>query len=348
MAKHELGDLAKIRQNLERWLAQRLPDADDLSLDELKFPEESGESSVTLLLSGRGTGGPVHCVCRMKPIDSHVFDSHDLELQYRLMQIAGEAGVPVPFLFGYESDTSLVGSDFYIMEFIDGQIPTDNPPFAFGGWVTELDDAQRALMWNNGLEAMARVHMIDLNDHDLPTLPRSEPGQSPIQHEIDKFDAMITEQLRKNMDPDLAEALAFIMDNAPTEGPRRLCWGDSRVGNVIWRDLAPVALIDWEMANQGDPLQDVSWWYWIDYINSVGLGVERLGGLPELADIYQSWSDITGLPTANSDYYDLFSVVRYAIILDRKFDALEAAGLGRIDNFVLPFVSQQLAVCKAG
>ena len=103
-----------------------------------------------------------------------------------------------------------------------------------------------------------------------------------------------------------------------------------------------------EMANQGDPLQDVSWWYWIDYINSVGLGVERLGGLPDLADIYRTWSDITGLPTANSDYYDLFTVVRYAIILDRKFDALEAAGLGRIENFVLPFVSQQLAACKAG
>ena len=49
--------------------------------------------------------------------------------------------------------------------------------------------------------------------------------------------------------------------------------------------------------------------------------------------------------TDNARYYDLFSVTRYAIILERKFLSMEQAGLGRIDNFVNPFVDQQLEKC---
>lgn len=348
MAKHDLGDINQIKTTLEQWLADKLPGATELVLDEPIFPEESGESSVTLLLQGRRDGEALRYACRMKPVESQVFDAHDLELQYRLMEIAGEAGVPVPGLRGYESDPSLLGSDFYIMDFIDGQIPADNPPYAFGGWVTELSDEQRASMWANGIEAMARVHMIDIEQHELPSLPQSAAGQSPIQHEMDKFESMITDDLRERMDPELLEAFEYVKANIPTDGPRRLCWGDSRVGNVIWQELQPVALIDWEMANKGDPLQDVSWWFWIDHVNSVGLGVDMLGGLPPLQEVYQQWHAITGLPIDNSDYYDLFSLVRYGIILDRKFDALEAAGMGRIDNFSLPFMKRQFAICKGG
>jgi aminoglycoside phosphotransferase (APT) family kinase protein len=101
------------------------------------------------------------------------------------------------------------------------------------------------------------------------------------------------------------------------------------------------------MAGIGDPLQDVSWWYWIDYVNSVGFGLERLGGLPTLAEMYEQWHALTGLPTHYSNYYDLFSVVRFGIILENKLAAMEKAGLGTIDNFCLPFVEQQLKACQS-
>ncbi|MFT5711097.1 MAG: hypothetical protein ACI8QT_001799 [Halioglobus sp.] len=49
-----------------------------------------------------------------------------------------------------------------------------------------------------------------------------------------------------------------------------------------------------------------------------------------------------------TDYYDLFSVVRYTIILDTKCAAMEEAGMGRIESFSLPFVQQQFEKCEAG
>lgn len=348
MAEQDIGDIEEIRGTIQAWLAAKLPDASDLVLGDLKFPEESGESSVTLLLDATVKGAKRNYVFRMAPRHSEVFDSHDIGLQYTLMQIMGVAGVPVPSLVAYEGDSSLVGSDFYVMDFVDGQIPIDSPPFAFGSWVTELDDQQRASMWRNGLEVLAKIHCVDISNHALPNLPRAEPGQSPIQHEIDKFDAMLDTEMKATAPAILTEVMDYLKANIPQQGPLRLCWGDSRVGNVIWRELAPVAVIDWEMANLGDPLQDVSWWFWIDYINSVGLGLERLGGVPALEDIYQQWHQLTGLPIDNRDYYDLFTVQRYAVILERKFAAMAAAGMGKVDNFAAAYLPELLQKCRQG
>ena len=346
MAQQDIGDLDEIRQTLQRWLRERMSQSAELVLAALKFPEASGESSVTLILDADTSGIARKFVFRMAPPRSEVFDSHDIGLQYRLLEIMAGAGVPVPPLVGYESDPAWVGSDFYVMDFVDGQIPADSPPYAFGSWVTELDDAQRSTMWGNGLDVLAQIHSVELSPYELTRLPRAAVGHSPIQHEIDKFERMLSPEIVQAMAPVVLEALDYLKTHAPVSGALALCWGDSRIGNMIWRQLAPVAVLDWEMANLGDPLQDVSWWYWIDYINSVGLGVPRLGGVPELADIYQQWHRLTGLPVSNTDYYDLFTVVRYSIILERKFAAMKAAGMGVIDNFAAVYVPDLLRACR--
>ncbi|MBT4518945.1 MAG: phosphotransferase family protein [Halieaceae bacterium] len=347
MAKHDLGDMEVIRAKLEGWLRVKLPDAEQLTLGTLSFPEESGESSVSLIVNADNRGEEMRFICRMKPRDSEVFADHDLQLQYDLMAMAGENDIPVPPLLGFEPDATLLDSDFYIMGFVEGRVPTDNPPYAFGSWVTELSDEERRVMWKNGIETLAKIHQINLEAYDISRIPCSDENDSPAQHEIDKFNALITDDIMDALSPDLMRAVRHINEHAPAGGPRRLCWGDSRVGNMIWKNLKPSAVIDWEMAGIGDPLQDVSWWYWIDYVNSVGLGLERLDGLPTLAEVYEKWHLLTGLPTDHANYYDLFTLVRYAIILEKKFVALKKAGLGTIDNFCVPFVEQQLKICES-
>ncbi|CAA0119775.1 Putative aminoglycoside phosphotransferase [Halioglobus japonicus] len=342
MAKHDLGDLEAIRLKLESWLRTHLDNASDLVLGDLNFPEESGESSVTLILRAQHHGEPLGLICRMEPPNSQVFDEHDIALQYRMMHMAGQNGIPVPPLLGLEEDASLLGSPFYIMGFVDGQVPTDNPPYAFGSWVTELTANERATMWRNGLQALAKIHQIDLASVDVSDIPVSHEDDSPAQCELDKYNAMFTDEIRKRMPATFGRAVEYLNANAPKGGEQHLCWGDSRVGNIIWKDLKPAAVIDWEMVNIGDPVQEVSWWYWIDYVNSVGLGVERLEGLPSLRELYDSWHAITGFSTEHSDYYDLFALVRYGIILEKKLVAMESAGLGTIGNFCVPIAEQQL------
>lgn len=350
MGKQDIGDLESVRRAVEEWMRSALPDRPGLNVGPLDFPEASGESSVTLIFeTTRDDAPPEKFVLRMVPPQSQVFESHDLLMQYRMMEVMHAEGVPAPPLVGYEADPSLVGSDFYVMGFTDGRIPPDNPPMAFGSWVTDdLSAEDRATMWSNGLETLAKIHSIDLAAHDFSRLPRAEPGEPLVAHELRKFDSMYTDALRNDGPPEILDAWTYLVSTPPADGVQRLCWGDSRVGNVIWRDLRPVAVIDWEMANLGDPRSDLAWWIWIDKCNSEGLGCERPTGWPVPEEAYARWSELTGLPTGDMVWWELLTVARFAIVLELKFQAMKADNpdFGGIPNFAASFLADLLDAAR--
>ncbi len=350
MGRQDVGDIEVIRSGIESWLRARRPERPGLEVADLDFPQASGESSVTLLIDARfADGDGERFVLRMAPAQSQVFDRHDLRMQYELMSIMQAEGIPAPPLIGFEADPSVLGGEFYVMGFVEGRIPPDNPPFAITGWVKDdLDDAQRRTMWDRGLETLAAIHRIDLARHDLSRLPRAAPGESMLAQEIRTFDTMFKSELRESADPRILEGWRAICESPPASGELGLCWGDARVGNVIFRDLSPVAILDWEMANVSDPLTDLAWWIWIDKCNSEGLGVPRLGGLPEPAEIYETWHDLTGRDIGRIAWFELFAVVRYAIILERKFEAMREANpdMGLPSNFPAQFIPERLEAAR--
>jgi aminoglycoside phosphotransferase (APT) family kinase protein len=347
VGKQDVGDLERIRVGIEAWLRVQLPDRPGLQIADLNFPEASGESSVTLLLDASWPGGASdRFVLRMAPPTSQVFENHDLLMQYEMMSVMHAEGVPAPPLIGYEADPSALGADFYVMGFLEGQIPPDNPPFAMTGWVKEsLTDEDRRSMWRAGLETLASIHRIDPDKHDLSRLPRAKSGEPIVAQEVRTFDSMFKPELRAAADPRIARGWEALLASVPADGKLGLCWGDSRVGNVIFRDLAPIAILDWEMANVSDPLTDLAWWIWIDKCNSEGLGVPRLGGLPEPADAYAQWHQLTGRSIDHVAWFELFAVTRYAIILERKFTAMRELNpdMGIPPNFAGQFIPDLIA-----
>lgn len=348
MGKQNVGDLEEIRQNLERWLAEQLGKGSDFTVGELNFPEASGESSVTLLFDANWSGGEDKFVLRMVPKESEVFESHNLKLQYDVMKIAGQNGIPVPGLVAYEPDTGLLGSDFYVMNFTSGLIPPDNPPMAFGSWVSELSTDQRATMWNNGLDLLADIHSLPLEAFDQIGLPQAAADESPAAHELQLYERLLELGIRDSADPIILQAWSFIKENAPKSGPRRLCWGDSRPGNIIYSDLKPVAVLDWELANIGNPLTDLAWYFWIDHTNSVGLGVEKMTGVPDYNEAYQRWSETTGLPIDDMPWYELFVQWRFAVIMEKKMIAMAKVDSNFADfpNHASPLVAPLLEKCS--
>jgi aminoglycoside phosphotransferase (APT) family kinase protein len=103
------------------------------------------------------------------------------------------------------------------------------------------------------------------------------------------------------------------------------------------------------MANISDPLTDLAWWVWIDKCNSEGLGVERLGGLPTPAEIYADWRERTGRSIRNMAWFELFAVVRYAVILELKFRAFREMnpGMGIPPNFAAQFIPELMKSAKS-
>jgi len=351
VGEQDIGDLEEIRLAIEGWLQKMLPDRRDLEIIELNFPKASGESSVTLILDTRWSdGGTEKLVFRMAPPTSQVFEKHDLLMQFQMMSLMAKEGLPAPPLVGYEPDSSILGSDFYVMGFCEGQIPPDNPPFSATGWLKdEASASDRETMWRKGLEVVAAIHCIDLGKYDLSRLPRATADEPILAQELRTFGSMFKPELRREIDPLVLEGWELLEASVPQDAEAALCWGDSRVGNVIFRDSEPVAILDWEMANISDPRTDLAWWIWIDRCNSEGLGLERLAGLPAPMDVYERWHEITGRSIDEIAWFELFAVVRYAIILELKFIAMREANseLGNIPNFTVQFIPDLMSAVRA-
>lgn len=351
VGEQDIGDLEDIRRTLEGWMQRRLADRPGLRIAELCFPQASGESSVTLIFETSWPDGAAEkFVLRMAPPVSQVFEHHDLLMQVQMMELMRSEGIPAPRILGYEPEASLVGSDFYVMGFCEGRIPPDKPPMAIAGWVKEeIGAEERATMWRTGLETLAHIHRIDIGRHDLSRLPRAKEGEAAIAQELRTFDSMFKPALRASVDPLIAEAWEYLMASPPKSEAPGLCWGDARPGNVIFRDHRPVAIIDWEMANVSDPLTDLAWWVWIDKCNSEGLGFDRLSGLPTPADIYARWHELTGRSIQDLPWFELFAVVRYAVILELKFRAMRAANpdMDLPPNFAAQFIPELMTAARA-
>lgn len=134
-------------------------------------------------------------------------------------------------------------------------------------------------------------------------------------------------------------ALEWLVQNQPRNEPLRLCWGDSRMANVIFiADKSGVAaLLDWEMLVLGHPLQDIAWWIFMDEVFSLGIGFPRLEGFPSREDTINYWASKTGLATDTLHYYMVFAGLRISLILARM-------SLAKGDNSMVTesFASQYL------
>ena len=180
-------DLDGTRKRLEGWFSERR--GTEIRISELNIPEATGMSNVTLLFDihwqENGEEHTQSCVGRLQPeIDRPVFPSYDLSEQYHVMEAVGaHSDIPVPTLLGLEADPSLLGVQFYIMEFTPGRIPTDMPPYNMDGWMMhETTEPQRADMWNAAVDTMARYHQLDYKT--LGYADKIPAGTTPLQQQL--------------------------------------------------------------------------------------------------------------------------------------------------------------------
>ena len=149
------------------WLANRWPDAEQVSVSDIDIPVATGFSNETVFLTAHwvegGVGHEQRMVARIEPTSAAIFPdqtehtSVSVGLQYRIMDtVAQHSSVPITPLISYEPDPAIVGQPFFLMEFVPGVIPADTPRYSEAGFlVDEATPAQRRRMIESGLEAMA-------------------------------------------------------------------------------------------------------------------------------------------------------------------------------------------------
>jgi len=323
-------DPAQMRGRLEDWLRTQLPGDADPKVLSIEGTSANGMSSETLLLAAEWADGDSRTehpmVARVAPagVDVPVFPSYDLDDQFEVIRQVGElTSVPVPKVWWYEPDPAVLGTPFFTMERLDGVVPPDVPPYTFGdNWLYDSSPAERRTLQDETVGVLAGIHSIDRPEERFAFLDHTASEASPLRRRLqrtrDWYEWVADDFMRS---PLIDATFAWLEENFPEEeGPTVLSWGDSRIGNMMYRDFRPVAVLDWEMACLGPPELDVSWLAYSHRVFEEITAVFELPGMPDFlqaADLCDTYEQLTGYRCNDLEWFMMHGAVQFAIVFLR-------------------------------
>jgi len=335
MAIGDQRDLELARKNLTTYFARVLPGASDIEVGDLSAPG-MGFSNETLLVdlsySRNGERRDERLVIRVKP-HAQVFPEYDLRRQYDVMRMLEPTDVPVPHMRWFEDAADTLGASFYVMDRIDGVVPPDHPTYNVAGCCVDMTPASRRALCFDGIDKLARIHKLDWQQLGFDCLARPDLGATPLAQQLEYYRRYLEWGAEGRPQPTVEPALAWLLANQPADEPVGLCWGDSRIGNMIFDGDRCVAVLDWEMVTLGNPEQDLGWWLFLDWHHSAGIGVERLEGFPSREATIARYAERTGRPVRHLHYYEAFAALRFAVVMIRIATLTRAAGMFTPEGF---------------
>jgi aminoglycoside phosphotransferase (APT) family kinase protein len=325
-------DAATVPALLEGWLAGALPAGAEPAVTLHSGIDSHGMSSETLVFDAtwtedgeRRTGEYVARVAP-SPDEFPVFMDYALQDQYDAMRIVGErTDVPVPTVGLFEPTGEVLGTPFFLMDRIEGVVPPDVPPYNWGdNWLADASPDDQRRLQDNTVAAIAGLHGIQDAEDAFPFLARNDQsGDTALARNLDWVRGWYQWAV-----PDLGRSpiaertLTWLEDNLPdTSGADTvLCWGDSRIGNVLYRDFAPVGVLDWEMAALGPREMDLSWIVFAHMVFESITAVFEMPGMPHFMreeDVKATYAELTGVQLGDLSWYHLYNAVQWCVVFMR-------------------------------
>ncbi|ANW63928.1 aminoglycoside phosphotransferase [Mycolicibacterium murale] len=326
-------DVTTLPTVLAQWLSTVLPGAVTPDVTVESGIDSNGMSSETIVLTGRwhhdGADVEQKWVARVAPTqaDVPVFSSYRLDHQFEVMRLAGElTDVPVPTVRWLEDTGSVLGTPFFLMDHVDGIVPPDVMPYTFGdNWFFDAAPEQQRALQDATVAVIAQLHSIPDATNTFDFLAQADPpGDTALRRHFgwlkEWYDFAVPDI---GNSPLVERALAWLEDNFPDEVAAAepvLVWGDSRIGNVLYRDFAPVAVLDWEMACIGPRELDAAWMIFAHMVFQELCGLAGLPGLPEVMredDVRSTYRSLTGIELGDLQWFYTYSAVVWACVFMR-------------------------------
>ncbi|CAN5363548.1 phosphotransferase family protein [soil metagenome] len=302
-------DVTRLAQHLQ----SRLP----VGPGELRAtPIAGGASNPTFILDWPEAGEGPRYVLRKKPPGVLLPSAHQIEREYRIMTALADTAVPVPATRFIDETSEVVGTPFYVMDFVDGRIFRD-------ARLPGLDPNDRREIYGSFVEIMAALHSVDPDKAGLGDLGRREDffGRQ-LSRWTQQYRSAETESL------DAMERLITLLEGRlPKEGAARIVHGDLRIENIMVHPERPqgLALLDWELCTLGDPLADLGYACvgyhsdqpWFGRLGRLDLASQ---GLPSEADLVDHYCRLTGRSAVGDwGFYVAFALFRLAAIAQGVF-----------------------------
>ncbi|HWE57186.1 MAG TPA: phosphotransferase family protein [Acidimicrobiales bacterium] len=316
---------------LVRWYRDCFPEAVDVAVTLVPSPRATGFSCETVLFDVEAAVDGRHAreelAARVQPDGYTLYRDHDLDRQWRVIEAVHQVGtVPVPrILAGGTGREEYLGTPFFVMERRPGLTCSDAPPYSMKGWLKDAEPIRQRRVVERSIDVLAAIHAVDTSklpeEHLARLIP---PGIHDQVHSYGEFLAWVEDGRTV---PDLDDAYDWLRAGVPDHPERGLCWGDARIGNMLYADDRPSAVLDWEMVALGPPESDLAWWLVFDRIHTEGRDVPRLPGFPTEKEMVARYQDLTGRPVRQLHYYQVWAALRAAALLYRFQDMLVLSGI---------------------
>jgi aminoglycoside phosphotransferase (APT) family kinase protein len=180
-----------------------------------------------------------------------------------------------------------------------------------------LDPTRRAAIERDFFVALAELHLVNADRLALPGFAVPADGPDHARCDLDRWRRLAAE--RVGPDPLCDFAARWLDASAPAADGTVLCHGDAGPGNFLFEGERVTALLDWEFAHLGDPLDDLAW---------VAMRAHLHGGFGDLAEGFRAWREASGMrfDVARVEYYRALVLLRMAIACRIALAHAEARG----------------------
>lgn len=292
--------------HLDTWIRPHVPEFQG-PLTAEKF--SGGQSNPTFKL----TAGDRQYVLRRKPLGTLLASAHAVDREFKALTALSATNVPVPVPVALCEDETIIGSIFYVMEYLEGRIFWDPA-------LPEVNDVDRGEIYDQMNKVLADMHNVDI--HAVGLSDYGKPGNY-FERQIGRW----TKQYRAaetSPIPAMEKLIEWLPNHMPEDDGRvALVHGDYRLDNMIFHPTEPkiIGVLDWELSTLGHPLADLAYqlmaWQFPRESGINGLaGLDRAGlNIPDDDTYIQRYCERTG--TAGIDdwnFYMAFCFFRLASI----------------------------------
>jgi len=288
---------------------------------------EGGGSNFTFLLER----GPDRFVLRRPPRPPLPPSAHDVVREARLQLALRDAGFDrLPTIVAVCEDESLLGVPFYVMEYLDGVVPTDELPPGLDG------EAERRRLGEEVVDALVEIHSADVTMPSLTAFAR--PG-SYNERQVGRFAQLWGINKTREL-PVVEEVGAALAERVPEALAPTVVHGDFRLGNTMIGADAPariLAVLDWEMGAIGDPRADVG--YLLATYTEPGGPPSPLGtspitarpGFPSRADLVERYGTRSGRDVEPLAWFEALALWKAAVFCEAIYGRYLRGELGAED-----------------